>query len=250
MSAGHHGLIYSSTSRRDDRSYTVKHNAKVRIMGEVGREGVEKHGPDRFGVLRYPRRNLDIQPGSEPQNKVCENCAGLLYRSDENRTNLCAFRMLNHSPKTLGVTNLVSAAAMGGTYVWLNHTSGPKIHSNAFRWIIGKAGENTPDFSLRGSNVPGWAIFALFATSTVLFTGTTFLWAANRVQTATSKTLAVLVTTIAVASFMLAGFGAEEIVLAGLPLSISIGILISCLTGGQSGKDSAHLETNMLVLDV
>ena len=114
-----------------------------------------------------------------------------------------------------------------------------------------KAARGIPDLSIYWPNVSGWAIFALFATSTVLFTGTTFLWAANGYQKCAGKALASLVFAIYFLCFTAAGLNAEEIVLVAFPLSISIGILASLLEGNNAGKEVESFdEKKAIILDV
>jgi len=49
---------------------------------------------------------------------------------------------------------------------------------------------------------------------------------------------------------IIAGLGAEEVVLAGLPLSISIGILASCLIGNKPEKgEETPDEKSALILE-
>jgi len=117
--------------------YTVEHNVNVKFIGQGDRHD---HSALKFETILedYPRRNFDNELGGRSQHATDNlggDWGGLLYFSVKNHHNLHRTSLLKHSPETLGVINLVSAVGMGGTFVWIIHNSGPRIHSYAFRWV-------------------------------------------------------------------------------------------------------------------
>ena len=117
--------------------YTFENNVRVVFIGNVDQYD---HGALKFisTSRNCPDRNLENEAGGGSQCANDEQCgerAEHLYISNEDYHDPHRASLLKHSPETLGVINLVSAAGMGGTFVWLNHTSGPGIHSDAFKWV-------------------------------------------------------------------------------------------------------------------
>ncbi|KAG4430504.1 hypothetical protein IFR05_014009 [Cadophora sp. M221] len=155
------------------------------------------------------------------------------------------------SPRLIGALNLGSTLGMGGTYLWLNKTMRLEPPTESMQWIIEKTCNLIPSFLHDLPDFPDWAIFILFAASTVSFTGTTFLWASNRVQKPIAKVLACMVATLGMIACMLAGFGAEEILLVGIPLSISMGILANFVVRYRTDEQKEWKEEKRgLVLEV
>ncbi|KAH7357195.1 hypothetical protein BKA65DRAFT_222498 [Rhexocercosporidium sp. MPI-PUGE-AT-0058] len=151
----------------------------------------------------------------------------------------------------IGALNLGSALGMGGTYMCLNESMGLKQHTAGMQWILDETNKIIPSTIQDLPNLPDWAIFTLFATCTIIFTGTIFPWGSNGVQKPIAKALACLTAMLGMVGCVLAGFGAEEIVLVGLPLSVSIGILASYLGGSRSDeKEEWTEEKRGFVLEV
>ncbi|KAH6721789.1 hypothetical protein BKA61DRAFT_666528 [Leptodontidium sp. MPI-SDFR-AT-0119] len=232
--------------------HTVKHNVKVKVVGDVK---VHDHSVNQ--VTAISEQNADTDPDIETKGKsqysrgkVCKECNGFLH-TNEDDSYLRRPHKLNWSPKTHGIANMGCALGMGGTYLWLNKTMGLNPPTEGMKWVLDKTNNLIPSILQGLPNPPDWAIFILFAACTVTFTGTTFLWGSNRVQKPIAKEIACMIAMIGIVACVLAGFGAEEIVLVGMPFSFSLGILASCAVRYRTGEQKEWKEEKRgLVLEV